>query len=480
MFLSSLLSVFTGAGLLAAVPFTVTVKSAGYSARSDGETVTVTQVVKKGIADKAGLQTGMTLLRISMPMRGFTSRTPLPQLNEADLQDALTPQPGEYLELNVASKDPKKKGPPSVFLQSREPVPDNPFPIVPIPKEQLSRLTSQQMNLYFVRLAQSANEARNQPVLKTEQETTAHVVKGRLEGVDGGGYTTLQVHPRLILEADCHSALEKVELSSDAGFKALTLRPAATDRTAERFVLDLPLWKTQDVVQGCTSARTALERTLRVRLSCQGKPALERDVPVKLTVSCSDTLPETLSYARKVLFLREPYEVLVGDKEPLTVDVWLERIIPRPTEAALVELDAGGKVLKRVMALPIPADPRERQTLQAPLDTTSARTLRLAVEARFADGSNWVGAPETREIRTQEQVDALTRQVVEGRAKMDAFEKRFAAKFADPCKDLPATMKWLQAQTDLEYASAEEDGHSFSYKVKGALAPLVFSCHAWK
>ncbi|RKH44871.1 PDZ domain-containing protein [Corallococcus sicarius] len=472
MFLNSLLSVFAGAWLLAAAPFTVTVKSAGYSARSDGETVTVSQVIKKGLADKAGLKKGMTLLSITMPIRPFTSNTPLAQLNKAELQDALTPPPGELLELRVASD-----GPGSVLLQSREPFPDNPFPVVPLAKEQLERLTPLQMNLYFARLSQFASEARNQPVLKTEQETTAHVVKGRLEGVEGGGYTSLQVHPRLILDAECQSPLEKVELRGGAGFKALTLRPDAPDRTGKRFVLDLPLWKAGDVVQACARARTSLERTLHVRMSCQGRPALERDVPVKLTVSCSDTLPATLSYERKVLFLEKPYEFLVGDKEPLTVQVWLERLMPRPAKAALVELDAGGKVLKRIMEIPIPADPRERQTFQVPLDTTTSHTVRLAIEARFADGTTWLGAPETREIRTQEQVDARTRRVVEGRAKMDAFEKRFAEQFNDPCVDLPATMKWLQAQSDLEYASAEESGHSFSYKVEGALAPLIFSCH---
>ncbi|RKH20666.1 hypothetical protein D7X74_03555 [Corallococcus sp. CA047B] len=477
MFLASLLSVFTGAWLLAATPFTVTVKSAGYSARSDGETVTVTQVVKKGLADTAGLQTGMTLVRIITPIRRFTSRAPLPQLTEDELLDALTPPPGELLQLTVASKDPKKKGPGSVFLQSREPVPDNMFPVVPLPKEKLERLTMLQMNYYFARLAQAAEAEKNKPTLEAEQETRAYVVKGQLAGVMGGGFTPLQTHARLILKADCHSPLEKVELSGGAGFQALTLRPDSANQTYKRFVVDLPLWPVRDVVQGCASPRPPFERTLSVGMSCQGKPVLKRDVPVKLTVHCEEPLPGEVTYGRQVLYLVDPWEFLVGDTKPLLARVSLDKLIPRPAEATLVELDAAGKVSRRHASLP--TDSHE-QELKLTLDTKEARTARLAVEVRFADGSHWMSASETREILSQEQVDARTRRVVEARAKLDAFEKRFFEKFDDPCKDLPATMKWLQAQTDLEYASAEKDGHSFSYKVKGALAPLAFSCHSWK
>ncbi|MCY1039696.1 PDZ domain-containing protein [Corallococcus sp. bb12-1] len=477
MFLASLLSFFTGAWLLAAAPFTVTMKPAGYSARSDGETVTVSQVVKGGIADKAGLQTGMTLLRIDMPFRRFTSRTPLPQLTEDELLDALTPQPGELLQLGVASKDPRKKGPWTVLLQNQEPFPDNLFPVVPLPKERMDRLTLHQMNHYFARLAQAAEAEKNKPTLEAEQEASAYVVKGRLEGMMGGGFTPLQAHARLILKANCHSPLEKVELSGGAGFQARTLRPDSAIQTYQRFVVDLPLWSVRDVVQGCASPQPPFERGLNVSMSCQGKPVLKRDVAVKLTVHCEEALPGAVTYGRQVVHLAAPWEFLVGDTTPLSARVSIDKLIPRPAEATLVELDAAGKVLRRHASLPTDAHDQE---FKVTLDTKEARTARLAVEVRFADGSNWVSAPETREVLTQEQVDARIREVREARAKLDAFEKHFFEKFDDPCKDLPATMEWLQAQTDLEYASAEKDGHSFSYKVKGALAPLAFSCHSWK
>ncbi|RKG92781.1 hypothetical protein D7V88_04800 [Corallococcus terminator] len=467
MFLSSLLSVFTGAWMLAAVPFTVTVKSAGYSARSDGETVTVTQVVKKGSADKAGLKTGMTLLRISMPVRSFTSHTPLPLLNEADLLDALTPQPGEYLELRVASKGPKKKGPGSVLIQSREPVPDNPFPVMPLSKEQLERLSAQQMGLYFARLAQSTNEAMSGPVFRVSQKTTAYVAKERLEGVEGGGYTPLQVHPRLILELDCGGPLEKVELRGDAGFQARTLRPDAANSTAARFVVDPPLWTSEDVVQGCASARTTHMRTLHGSLSCQGRPVMERDIPVTLTVSCDESIPQRVASARDLLSLEEPWDILVGDTAPLNVAVYLDRLIPRPTEVALVELDEGGKAVQRHATLELPQE-LQAQKLQVSLDTTRARTARLAVKVRFADGGIWMSEPQKRLIRSKEQVEA--------NAKLEPLAERLGEKFKDPCADLAATNAWLNEQPDLIFASDDATQPYFFYSVAGTHGTVKVAC----
>ncbi|MFP2928685.1 hypothetical protein ACLESO_26515 [Pyxidicoccus sp. 3LG] len=63
------------------------------------------------------------------------------------------------------------------------------------------------------------------------------------------------------------------------------------------------------------------------------------------------------------------------------------------------------------------------------------------------------------------------------REALRSFERKFHDAWKDPCEKLPSTMEWLKAPPEIEWASAEESGHSFSYKVKGALAPLSFSCH---
>ncbi|NRD43339.1 PDZ domain-containing protein [Corallococcus exiguus] len=470
MFLASLLSAFAGAWLFAAAPFTVTMKSAGYSARSDGETVTVTRVEPKSVAAEAGLQVGMQVKRIDMPPRAFI-KVPLAQLDATDLQDALTPQPAESLWLKV---DPHPKGTTQVILQSREPLPDNLFPSVPLTQAQMERLTPMQFGLYHGRLQQAFVAEQEQPRLEFKQDTTAYVMKGKLVGVEGGGATSLWLHPSLDVRTTCRTGLEQLEVSGTVKGLDFTLRPEGTRHNGEPFEVAPALWAIPNVLQQCEGSPKPLEKSLHVKLICKGKPPLERDVTVKLAVRCD--MPSPVS--RRPLYLREPWNFMVGDKTPLQMLVSAHQLIPRPTEATLVEVDADGQVIRRLRPLPMGKNARESSIqVEVPLDTTVARTVTLALEARFSDGSTWISEPDTREIRSQAQLEAEHREVMEAHAKMAAFEKRFAAKFKDPCADLPATEKWLEAQPDIEYASAEEDGHSFSYKVKGALAPLIFSCH---
>ncbi|MBN9682646.1 MULTISPECIES: hypothetical protein [unclassified Corallococcus] len=471
MFLASLLSVFAGAWMFAAAPFTVTMKSAGYSAHSDGETVTVTQVEPKSVAAEAGLQPGMKVKRIDMPARAFI-KVPLPQLDATDLQDALTPQPGESLWLKV---DPHPKGTTQVVLKSREPLPDKPFPNVPLTQAQLERLTPMQFAMYHARLQQAFMEEQERPRLDARQDTTAYVMKGKLVGVEGGGATPRWLHPSIDLTASCLTGVESVELVSTAKGVGRTLRPEDSRYPGTKtFDLTPALWSVPQVLQQCEGTPRPLEQSVRIKLTCKGKPPLEQEVAMKLAVRCDVPAPGN----RQPLSLREPWDFMVGDKTPLQVDVSAHQLIPRPTEATLVEVDAEGRVTRRLKSLPMGKNAHESSLqVEVPLDTTVARTVRLALEARYSDGSTWLSEPQTREIRSQAQREVDEREVMEAHAKMEAFQKRLAARFNDPCADLPATMKWMDAQPDLEYASAEEDGHSFSYKVKGALAPLIFICH---
>ncbi|MHA7633807.1 hypothetical protein [Corallococcus sp. M7] len=471
MFLASLLSIFAGAWMFAAAPFTVTMKSAGYSARSDGETVTVTQVEPRSVAAEAGLQEGMQVKRIDMPARAFI-KVPLAQLDATDLQDALTPQPGESLWLKV---DPHPKGTTQVVLKSREPLSANVFPNTPLTQAQQERLTPMQFAMYHARIQQAFLEEQERPRFDARQGTTVYVMKGKLVGVEGGGATPLWLHPNIDLQVSCLTGVESVELVSTAKGVRRTLGPEDSRYPGTKtFDLTPALWPVPRVLQQCKGAPKPLEQSLRIKLTCKGKPPLERDVAMKLDVQCDVPAPGR----RQPLDLREPWDFMVGDKTPLQVDVSAHHLIPRPTEATLVEVDAQGRVTRRLRPLPIGRNAHESSLqVEVPLDTTVARTARLALEARYSDGSTWISEPQTREIRSQAQREADEREVMVAHAKLEAFQKRLAAQFKDPCADLPATMKWMDAQSDLEYASAEEDGHSFSYKVKGALAPLIFICH---
>ncbi|MFB1481701.1 hypothetical protein [Corallococcus sp. RDP092CA] len=150
MFLASLLSVFAGAWMFAAAPFTVTMKSAGDSARSDG------------------------------------------------------PQPAEAPWLRVETR----QGPDQRILKSREPLPDNPFPVMPLTAAQQARLTPMQHSRDQQQLA---IDMFRRPRIDASQSTTVYVLEGKLSGVEGGGATPLWLHPDIPLGISCSNGPEKVK-----------------------------------------------------------------------------------------------------------------------------------------------------------------------------------------------------------------------------------------------------------------------------
>ncbi|MFP2925032.1 hypothetical protein ACLESO_07395 [Pyxidicoccus sp. 3LG] len=329
-----------------------------------------------------------------------------------------------------------------------------------------------------LRLAQYAPPAarrKPRPPFEVEQSTTAFVIKGQVQGVEWGGFTPLWVHPSLVLQANCEGRLRKVELrGADTKLLRTLEMPADSTLHGTRFDIDLPVWSVKEVVQQCQTGKASLERSLNATLFCQGQREQKHGFVAKLAVSCDAPVPYLVQAKRDLLLrLGPPYDALrVGSSEPLTVGADLTRMIPRPTEAHLVEADADGKVLRRLAPLALPEELRG-QELQVPLDTRSARTVRLAVETRFADGSTWVGGVKTQEIITDTARQARS----EADGEMQAFEVRFREKFKDRCADLDATMEWLEEQPEIEVASVAEGGHSFYYKVHGALSGMSYSCH---
>jgi hypothetical protein len=334
-----------------------------------------------------------------------------------------------------------------------------------------------------LRLAQySLPEPRTKPRLPFEVEqgaTTAFVVKGQLEGVDWGGFTPRWVHPRLSLNANCPGLLRKVELrGANAKLLRTLTMPADSTLYGTRFNLDLPVWSTQEIVRQCKTGNAGLERSLNATLFCQGQREQKHAFVVKLLVSCDAPVPERVAAVRDLMLsLGAPYGAFrVGATEPLTVGVELTRLTPRPTEANVVEVDAGGKVVRRLAPLALPEELRGQQ-LQVSLDTKEARTARVAVEARFSDGSTWVGSAKTQEIITDTAWKERQQAWDDSDGKMQAFEVRFSEKFKDRCADLDATMKWLREQPEIKAASVTESGHNFYYEVQGAVSGISYMCH---
>ncbi len=293
-----------------------------------------------------------------------------------------------------------------------------------------------------------------------------------------GGFTPRWIHPKLALNVDCPAVIRKVELrGTDAKpLRTLTM-PEDSTLHGTRFNLDLPVWSTQEVVQQCQKGSATLERTLSATVFCQGRPEQKHPVVARLLVSCETPVPQFEASTRELMLrVDAPYDFRVGSTDSVKVGVELSRLIPRPIQANLVEVDAGGKVLRRLAPLSLPEELGWEQ-LQVRLDTKEARTARVAIEARFSDDSTWIGSTKTVEIITSAAWNARQQEWADGDAKMEAFEVRFSEKFKKRCDDLEATMKWLQEQPEIEFASVSGNGHSFYYKVKGAPTGMSYICH---
>jgi hypothetical protein len=301
-------------------------------------------------------------------------------------------------------------------------------------------------------------------------DVTAYVLKGQVDGVENGAFTPLWIHGRLGLQAFCYAPLEKLELSGDKPFTPRTLKAGTAGGTSERFDLSVPLWSTAEALQGCAKGTAVLPRTVHAKLHCQGKPVVEEDIHLKLELRCEQSHPN----APSVMTLGVPAAFVVGATTPLTVFLHWGQLGPEPLETTLVEVDAEGKVLRRVASVPLPKDvsPLSQQTLQVPLDTTTARTARLALETRHADGSRGLSRIQTREIRSPEQQDAA-----QGRVR--AFEKKLAEKFPDTCKDFSSAVKWLRLQPEVEpFPETRYYAMPFHYQLKGLPGSLMLCAQA--
>ncbi|RUO90340.1 hypothetical protein D7Y11_25610 [Corallococcus sp. AB018] len=475
LLLSAATSLFATTWLLAAAPFSVAVEPSGFTVQSDGKAVTITQVVPGRPADQAKLTPGMRILRIESPERMF-ARGPIEQLGQTDLHDALIATWDEPLLLFVGNTREDGR---YIGLKRDEPRPDEEFPGFPLPPEKRARLSLLQQQRHEARrLRELHRTPREKPGLELRHQSEAWVKGGQLRSVDGGGFTGLWIHPELTLDARCPDRLEKVVLNGPGKGLPRTFQPATDSAsTGQDFTFDLPLWSVRDLTRACASGKSSLAVTLRAELSCKGEPALQQSLPVKLSLKCEQTLPDEDSGGLRLIGLRgAPEEYVTGTKAALTVEAsGLDSVVPPVASVTFVEVDARGKVKKRFATVPVPAGAAE-VTTELTLDTSTARTVRLSVEARFGDGST--RGSDTREVTivTPAFVEARRMGYEEGSRRWQALDQRFTQEIPTPCADIAATVAWLRAQPEVE--SAHGTGHhNYDYRVKGSGITNLVNCH---
>ncbi|MCY1043216.1 hypothetical protein OV208_18005 [Corallococcus sp. bb12-1] len=474
LLLSAATSLFTTTWLLTAAPFTVAVEPVGFSVRSDSAGVSITRVVPGRGAAQAGLEPGMRIQRIVSPIRTFAQGS-LAKLGRVDLHDALMPTWDEPLILEMGETPQQGH---YITVQRDDPRPAQEFPPGPLPLKQLERLTLTQQAMYGARLPLRSRDPEDEPSLTLHHESRAWVKKGQFQGMTGGARTGLWVHPSLQLDSNCPGRIVQVELSGPGPGLPRTLKPEPGETNSwKQFDFDLPLWSLRDVTKACAQGRASLTATLRARLSCQDEPVLQKSLPVKLALTCNQTPEEGVSDELDLVAVRGEEEFLVGAKAVVTVEVMrLDTEVPQVESVTVVEVDAQGRDLRRVVTLTVPAGTEEVKT-EVTLDTTAPRTVRLAAELRFSDGSTRRTPAQEVPIITPEFVAARQKEDEAGGERLHAFTSRFDKEWKSPCANVPATVAWLQKQPEIESASGDKGGHHFSYKVKGSIL-ILFDCHS--
>ncbi|CAM3401765.1 hypothetical protein G4177_34530 [Corallococcus sp. ZKHCc1 1396] len=475
LLLSAATSLFTTTWLLAAAPFTVAVEPVGFSVRSNGEEVVITQVVPGGPAAREGLKAGMQIQNLVSPLRPG-SHGPLTNMDEADLRTSLTPTWEEPLIIIVGTLQKN-----AMFtLQRTDKPPRVEFPVIPLPPEQVRLLTVHQQLLYTTllsRVERGEPGPVQAPTLDIQQDNTAWVTQGQLQVVDEGGFTGQWVHPRFVLKSNCPERLEKLVVRGGAG-RPQTLRPdPGSRRAAQQFTLDLPLWPVRDVTQGCAKGLTELTASVVAEVSCVNDPVLRKTLPLKLALTCDQPIAGW-RVSRLLLNMGEN-DFLVGAQAVVPLEARLASLIPQATFVTVVEVDDKGKVTRRFATAPVTGKAKEAKEVktEVALDTKTARTVRLAAELKFADGSTRLTPVESVDILTAEQKAKEERDWVEGNEKLRAFTARIQKERPDPCANVAATVEWIQQQPEVSHAWAPKDGHNFNYQVKGFDQPMIFMCH---
>ncbi|RYZ43027.1 MAG: hypothetical protein EOO71_05525 [Myxococcaceae bacterium] len=476
LLLSAATSLFTTTWLLAAAPFTVTVEPVGLSVRANGDEVVVTQVVPGSPAAREGVKPQMRIQRIAGPMRPFMG--PLLKLGAEDLQAALTPTWDEPLVLSV---EPQGKQPERTFtLKRTDRAPRMEFPVVPLPDEQLSRLTAMQMQRYQVRLAQVMNGEPTFPEapsleLQQEEPTAAWVTQSKLRVMDGGGFTGRWVHPRFVLKSACPLGKGKLEVRGPGAGRPLTLPVEHGSRhPSQDSRVDLPLWSLQDVTKACAAGLKELTAPVAATLSCQEDPVLKKSLPVKLALTCEQPLPR--SGELELLVNRGTRTYRVGAQGVVKLEVLLSTLFPQATSFTMVQVDEQGQVSRRFDTRPVPADARGMSS-EVTLDTTFVHTVHLAAELKFADGSTRLTLPEEVVITTPERQEQQARAKAKDYGDLMGISQRLTRELKSACADVPKTVAWLQAQPEVESASSHGEGHSIFYRMKDSGESLSILCH---
>jgi hypothetical protein len=356
--------------------------------------VTVVALERGSVAERGRLEVGMVIMRLHVPRWPFV-HGPLEQLSPRDLHDALVPPHDELLYITV--KRPGG-GTMEVFLRREDPPPAQPFGDEIFSLERFERLSRAQQGKYLATM--SARHGRREevppppkPPLAFQGEVTAVVDPRGLAGVYGGSFTSQWVYSSARVAFHCPAApMRRIEL---AGPERVQRSFATSAGTVEEGSMptEMPLWRIRDVVEACRRGERQLASPPVVgTLRCQGQPPRKASLVSRLELDCREQQQDRALFLDALELLSAPHLPAEGPTR-VRLKVRWDRLAPSPTEVAVVELDEKGGEVLRHPPLPAPRPLEFETTTEVPVDASRPREVRLALSAKFSDGTTGQSPP---------------------------------------------------------------------------------------
>jgi hypothetical protein len=448
--------------VLTAVP--VQIETLGFSVEVEGEVVTVSSVTPGSSAEKSGVVPGVVIDRVLQPTYLF-ARGKLGTLSPEDLHDALTPHHPEQL-VFLGKLDGKTR---PFSLPRLDPAPKDPPRI--LTADEYKRLSLMQQSLYTARLP-SLTAPKPRPA------DPALSYGGRLKAtVSPAGIHDIAATPEWIYLADsvqyhCPSTpMRSIELSGPAPVTKVIATSSDPHLRGSSVRVEIPMWRVKDAKAACARGEKQLASVaLTATVRCEGAAPIVMPFQQTLALECVTEAPR---HAYRWGGLRVKKETLVAGGDGATkVSVWWSALRPTPKKVALVEVDERDVVKKRLLTLSRGTEDTTEHELS--IDVKKSRTVKLALELQFADGSIGVSTSQPVRIAEQATLDAEATAFRADGERFDAVMKQLRETFKEPCDDPKKAAEWLKKQPGVEFASVGEGG---DISVSMGRIPVVIMCH---
>lgn len=453
---------------LAAAP--VHIESLGFTVEVQEDAVNVIEVTPGSSAEAAGLTVGVRIDRVMQPTYLFGSG-PLARLSPSDLHDRLSTTHLEPLTF-TGFVDGKRK---VLSIKRIDPPPKEAAPKV-LPPDQVKRLSTMQMSIYYAQLATLMRPAPRPPalVLSYQGQVTARITPNGVLGVASGAATSEWIYFDDFLRYSCPGApMRSIELSGPAPVTKVLATSNDASLQGGSTKAQIPFWRVKDARQACRRGeKTLASVVLLATVRCEGQEPLTMNFSLPLELECVAGPLEASRASRRSM--RGAERLIVGGPGSLEVPVGWNVLRPTPMKVTIVELDAEGGLSKRLNAVPPPPGERDSVTVKVDLDTSKERSLTLGLELHFPDGTVALRPLQPVAIVTQATVDEEQRAFAATAVKFKDVRERLQKQFKDPCAKPDATVAWLSKQPGVELATNHE-GHNLSYVVDGL--PFMVMCH---